>query len=245
MLCMIDIFSKGGGDPVNFAENILREISDSIDLKKVVVKPSCIVCSRVAFSDSLYEADRKLETEKNSGFLKNIDFNNFMSTQLVGNTGKTYTSIFTGGSGAGYSAIAQKEVSENKPLGSTEASSSSQLAIIFAQIKVSGVDPTNQFWNTLKAGGIAGGIAAVSSPGSIFSLPVALFKVITVGAVSTYLAYDSEAATKENQAISHYVCGDFESQNSEQQRGCSLVKLMNWNVNDVNSLCTGGIEGNL
>lgn len=239
----LDIFPPGNSD--ESAWSFVEQITAEMDLNSISVKPSCIVCSRLAFSDALYETDKKLESEKNAGFLKNIDYNNFMSTQVVPGTTRTYTSIFTGESGTGYAAIAQKESLSEKPKGFNEPKSSSHFAIVFAQIKVSGEDPKDQFWNTLKAGGIVGGVAAISSPGSILSVPLTIIKILTVGAISTSLAFDAESTTTENQAISAATCGNFESTNSEQQKGCSLVKLMDWNVNEVNSLCSGEIEGNL
>lgn len=234
----LDIFPPGNSDESTWS--FVEQITAEMDLNSISVKPSCIVCSRLAFSDALYESDKQFN------FLKNIDYNKFMTTQpIIPGTTKTYTAAFTGEQGTGYEAIAQKEATGEKPKGFNEPKSSSHFAIVFAQIKVSGEDPKDQFWNTLESGGIVGGIAAISSPGSILSVPLTIIKLLTVGAISTSLAFDAESTTFENQAISAATCGNFESTNLEQQKGCSLVKLMDWNVNDVNSLCTGGIEGNL
>ncbi len=238
----LDIFPPGDvtSSP---AAKFFEQIAADTDLTSLEVKPSCIVCSRLAFSDALYEANRRLESESGSGFLKDIDFNNYMSTQTVGNTGKTYASIFTGGSATGYSSIAQKE---NLSLieGIKAPSVSSQISVVFAQIKVSGVDPKDQFWKTLSNGAILGAIGIATSPGSATNLPLGLFKVATAGAVSTALAFDAEKNLNESQAISATTCGQFESTSREEQRGCSLVKLMNWDIKEVNSLCYN-IEGNL
>lgn len=231
----MDIFPPG--EDVGTAWSVLEQLGASIELNALAVKPSCIVCSRVAFSDALYEADKKYN------FMKNINYNNFMSTQVVGNTGKTYTSLFTSGSGSGYGSIAQKEATEPRPLGINPPNASSHLSIVFAQIKVSGETPEDAFWTSLQTGGIMGGVAAVSSPGGLLSLPAWLIKILAVGAVSTSLAYDAETTTRENQALSAATCGQFES-TSDGQKGCSLVKLMDWNVTNINSLCYN-IEGNL
>lgn len=232
----LDIFPPGNSDGSTWS--FVEQITAEMDLNSVSVKPSCIVCSRLAFSDALYESDKQFN------FLKDIDYNNFMSTQVVPGTTRTYTSVFTGESGTGYASIAQEESLGEKPKGFNEPKGSSHFAVVFAQIKVSGEEPKDQFWNTLKAGGIVGGVAAVSSPGSILSVPLTIIKILTVGAISTNLAFNAESTTSENQAISAATCGNFES-TIEGQKGCSLVKLMDWNVNEVNSLCSGGIEGNL
>lgn len=233
----LDIFPPNNKDSTS-AVDFLKLLGAEVNLNVVTVKPSCVVCSRVAFSDALYQADKEFH------FLKDIDYNRFLSTQEVPGTGKSYTSAFTGETGTGYGAIAQTESIGPRP-DNYDAASSNQIALVFAQLKVSGDTSQSAFWNAMTTGGIAGGIAAVSSPGSIFSIPVVIAKVIVVGAVSTSLAYNAEANTIENHALSALTCGTFESTSTDQQKGCSLVKLMDWNSGNVNSLCTGGIEGNL
>ncbi|MEK6924960.1 MAG: hypothetical protein AABW71_01840 [Nanoarchaeota archaeon] len=278
----LDIFRPGDGTSTP-AEDFVKQLTATTNLISLPVKPSCIVCSRVAFSDALYEENKKYD------FLKNINFNNFISTQEVPGIGKTYTHAITGEEGAGYGAIAQdegisaylgkatltereyqdfknlvintkfvmtpeqkadyEEIVRTKPNAEaylsyfTKPTTSNQLSIIFAQIKVSGETPEAAFWNALTTGGIVGAIGVVTGPGSIFNLPAVLIKIGIAGAVSTALAYDSEDTTRKNQAISFETCGKFESIDAGQ-KGCSLVKLMNWDVNDINSLCYN-IEGNL
>jgi hypothetical protein len=227
----LDIFPPTDSDQ-GVAWSIIDQATESSGLTSLSAKPSCIVCSRVAFSDALYEADAKFN------FLRNINYNNFLSTQFVPGTSKTYTEVFSGTSGTGYGAIAQQEA--NSP---TKFNVSSQLAIVFAQIKVSGETPKSAFWKSLETGSIMGGIAAISTPGSILSLPIVIVKILAVGAVSTNLALNAENNLAQSQAISTATCGEFES-TIEGQKGCSLVKLMNWNVEDINSLCYT-LEGNL
>ncbi len=278
----LDIFPPGDGTSTPAVE-FLKQLGAGVDLNVVTVKPSCIVCSRVAFSDALYEADKKFN------FLKDINLNNFLETQRVPGTEKSYNFMFTGEEGTGYGSIAQdegisayigkttlteKEYQDFKNLVTntkfvmtpeqralyeeavkTKASAevylgkfkrptaSNQLSIIFAQIKVSGETSKDAFWNAMTTGGIAGGVAAISSPGSVLSLPVGILKVLGFGAVATTLAYSAEANTIANHALSATTCGQFESTDAGQ-KGCSLVKLMNWDAKNVNSLCYN-IEGNL
>ena len=102
----------------------------------------------------------------------------------------------------------------------------------------------------MQNGAILSGTVGLSGPGRVLSLlgftPLTKFLtwVVSVGGVSTYLAYDAEKQTHANQALSATTCGDFQS-TVAGQKGCSLVKLMNWDAKNVNTLCTGGIEGNL
>lgn len=250
------------------------------------VKPSCIVCSRVAFSDALTKNDEWNETAKS------IDYNRFLSNSKVPNSALTYMQAFTDeGIGSGYGAIGQTEnkladyinkegnidnddlenikkiLIEQSPLdkdtiqkmtvseiqdyiNQLKTKKSDQLAIVFAQIKVSNVKDGDQFWNTLQNGAILSATAGISGPGKVLGLLgfTPLTKVVSyiigVGGVSTYLAYQAEDQNYQNQALSAATCGKFESTNKDPQKGCSLVKLMSWDINSVNGLC-GSIEGNL
>ncbi|MEK6894616.1 MAG: hypothetical protein AABX10_04085 [Nanoarchaeota archaeon] len=232
----LDIFPPGDGTSTPATE-FLKQLTAGVDLNVVPVKPSCVVCSRVAFSDALYESDKEFK------FLKYIDFNRFLeSQQPVPGTEKSYTSIFTGEEGTGYGSIAESESTGTKPIGYS-VTSSNQIAVVFAQIKVSGETESSAFWNAMITGGIAGGIAAISSPGSVLPLPVGILKVLGVGAVATTLAYSAEANTNANHALSATTCKQFES-TMAGQKGCSLVRLMSWDAKNVNSLCYN-IEGNL
>ena len=258
-----------------------------VDLKVPEVKPTCIVCSRVAFSDALIS-----HPENKS--LKGIDYNKFMSREKVPGSALTYFQAFTDESvGSGYGVIEQSEnklapyIIKKEPLGNDDFEAvkkilieqaktpgekgkigelksgqvqeilnqmktkpTNQIAIVFAQIKVSGVNEKDQFWNTLQNGAILSGTVGLSGPGKVLSIlgftPLTKFLtyVIGVGGVSTYLAFEAEATTHSNQALASVVCDKFQS-TQKDQKGCSLVKLVNWDVNTVNSLCTGGIEGNL
>jgi hypothetical protein len=136
-----------------------------------------------------------------------------------------------------------------KSMPKIESKASSQIAIVFAQIKVPKIDPNDQFWSTFRNGAVLGGAAAISGPGKVASFFIpgpgwmkALYKIAAVGGTSLALAFEAEGQTEANQALSAATCGNFSSTRKDQM-GCSLVKLMNWDVNSINSLCTGGIEG--
>jgi len=258
------------------------------------INTNCIVCSRVAFSDSLIEADK-------NGFLDDIDYNAFMSREKVPGSSLTYFQAFTDESvGSGYGSIGGSE-SLSKYFGKTELDdsdiadiknilelqfrnqpeqlkevnkmfedeskveqklisylsnlskpvSSDQIAVVFTQIKVPAKAAETQYWDTFQNGVILGGVAAISGPGKIASylLPgpgwlKLLYKIGTIGAVSYNLASDAEKTTEGNQALAAATCGDFQSTIGQDEKGCSLVKLVNWNANTINSLCAD-IEGNL
>ena len=255
------------------------------------IKTQCIVCSRVAFSDALIDADK-------DRILSDIDYNDFMSREKVPGSSLTYFKAFTDeGVGAGYGAIkgneeklskyygqssfSQSEVGEikiilNEQLGTSiteddknsidllsqddlikyfaepSKSKGRQIAIVFAQIKVPSLVPEDQYWNSLRNGAIIGGLGLVGRPGKIVSLLIpgaGWFKALTlvagVGVTSLNLAFGAEETVRKNQALSAATCGTFESKIEGEQKGCSLVKLVNWDIDTINNLCTGGIEGNL
>jgi hypothetical protein len=129
---------------------------------------------------------------------------------------------------------------------------SSQIAIVFTQIKVPNIKPNDAYWNAFGSGAVVGVLGAISGPGKIASLLIpgpgwvkALFKIGSIGAISLNLAINAEETTIKNQALSAATCGSFESKLAGDQKGCSLVKLMDWSVEGINNLCQGGIEGNL
>ena len=94
-----DLSSKSVGG------KIAQSVLGYAELTVSEIKPKCIVCSRVAFSKSLIEADKKF------GFSKNIDYNSFMSREKIdGSSGLTYIQAFTDpGVGSGYSSIGGSE----------------------------------------------------------------------------------------------------------------------------------------
>ena len=272
---------------------VVKKIADAgldyADLKVSEIKPSCIVCSRVAFSDALIS-----HPENES--LKGIDYNNFMSREKVPGSALTYFQAFTDESVGSGGAVGQGEdklkeyyskspiteedvekikqilieqgsskedvkyldlvsvknfFTEKKKQAESSKSKDNQIAIVFTQIKVPSNTKDEQFWNTLQNGAIVGGFGMISGPGKVLSFltPGAgwlkfVGKIVLVGATSFKFALDAEDATGKNQAFSALTCGKFQSKVSGEEQGCSIVKLVNWDVDTINNLCYN-IEGNL
>lgn len=284
----------------SFEGQLADKALSEVNLKQVSVEPKCIVCSRLAFSDYLYEENKKLKDETQVGLLDQIDYNLYLSREKVPGSSLTYLQTFTDESvGSGYGAItaqekltkyagrtlSSEELSEVKGiltdiknanpsdigninellanddklknflngLEKQSTSASSQIAIVFTQIKISNIDPNDAYWNAFNSGAVVGGLAAVSGPGKIASFFIpgpgwlkAVFKLGAIGATSLNLASSAEETVVKNQALSTATCGNFESKvPGGEQRGCSLVKLMDWSVDGINNLCSGGIDGNL
>ena len=295
----LDIFTSGVSKEVS--DKVINSIADGLDLSFEDVKPRCIVCSRVAFSDALLIADKELSGE-GSGILDRIDYNTFLSEQRPTQGSLKYAELFTDesvGSGygvvnpleklnvyAGRTDITDEEFEKLKQIISdsadslsaeqlnylkgivetkqtliaflkqiTKPQSSSQISVVFTQIKVSNTKPKDQFLSTLGSGALISTLGAFTSPGKFVFFfaggPMGLLlKAAAVGAVSYGLASSAETTTRNNQALAATTCGEFTTavkniDGGDGQYGCSLVKLMKWDVNQINNLCTGGIEGNL
>ncbi len=128
---------------------------------------------------------------------------------------------------------------------------SKQIAIVFTQIKVSNVDPNDVFWLTAGKGAIAG-VGLAGTTNSVVSLmpfgkiAKVITEIVAAGAIITSMSFKAKMVTQENQAVSALSCGSLQSSNKEDNvQGCSFVKLMDWSANNLNTLCSGGIEGNI
>jgi hypothetical protein len=266
----LDIFTNSG----SIIADLTKEVTD-ISLSEI--KPKCIICSRIAFSDALFEADEKFKKDLDENnkiesgvqgsplpitdsVLGKVDVNSYMAQNTIPGKTITYLQAYTDEGVGGFGELsineskARQEGSVEKPKGYP------QLAMIFMQIKVGTEDPNDVYWKTFKAGAIVGGAAMISGPGKIISLLTpgpgwlkAVGKLVGIGVVSNSLASKAESVVEKNQAVSAANCGEFESTvyNTEDgkkvavNRGCSLTKIMEWNVDTINDICIGGIEGNL
>ncbi len=296
----LDIWT--GGADTGLKDKLIATAVEGVGLGVAEIKPHCIVCSRVAFSDVLIKED------ENIGLLERLNYNTFIARELVPGKSISYLHAFTGESGTtGYGAISPSEELDEyfgkvltpeeasvvkevlkkqfkdklgeivpgkdvmyesyiegldvgkylKDIEPVTSSKDNQLSVVFTQIKVPGVKPEDQYWDTFSRGAMVGTLGAFTGPGKIASYFIpgpgwmkAVIKLGGVGLGSLSLASSAESTTRTNQALSATVCGKFESKvknadGSDLQQGCSLVKVINWDVNTVNNLCTGGIEGNL
>ena len=100
----LDIGTPASGDSI---EAKLASVAvEEVDLSVKDINPICIVCSRVAFSDALIQADKDLKL----GPLDRLNYNDFMSRELVPRSSLTYLQTFTDESvGAGYGVASQSE----------------------------------------------------------------------------------------------------------------------------------------
>jgi hypothetical protein len=233
----LDVF-RGTTD--NTADKALSTISTLIgsDLNQVfkTIEPQCIVCSRLALSDKLIEADKQYN------ILSSLDFKNYLATQKVmDGSGLTYLQKFTDES---VSSFASSENSNIKDTSNTKNLFSNQIAVVFMQVKTEGTPQ--------EIGLDAALFSGTAIVGSIFSTPLGsvvpggiLGKFIAsiAGAGFSYLA--AEQVANGNQDVALSSCKQYESDEKRAKIGCSLIKSVKWEASEVNKLCYGGIEGNL
>ncbi len=246
----LDIFSSYSPEQ-GIASRLVDASFEKLDISIDEIKPKCIVCSRIAFSDDIYVQD-KLFADKQSdkkGILSRVDVNKFMATNLVEGTGKKYLEFLAGEEAADqYPEVSMTEILDT----TSYVYGSSQVAAMFMQIKV---DSTNPGAAGLKGGFSAFGVGALGAflgPGKIVNYLIpgpgwvkAAVKLVSIGVVSTAIGLDTKYTQKKNQALAQAKCGQFQSRLPGDQLGCSLIKLMNWDAASVNDLCLGGIEGKL
>jgi hypothetical protein len=233
-----------------------------------IVKPKCIVCSRIAISEAVYKKDE--EVRKNLGksppleigaspsdslFLDNVNVNDYMVRNKVPGSTLTYLQTFTDEGVGGYAEFSQTENEETKKLSSEKQPKRgvSQLAIVFVQMKVSNTKPDDVFKNGFFSGAAIGATAALTGPGKLVTKAAGKFlgpigwiaEAAAIGAVSYNYASSQEDKQRNNQLLASTVCGKYATNDKEQQKyGCSLTKAMKWEASEINRLCSGGIESN-
>lgn len=278
----LDIFTSSG----SIAADLLSEVDEDVAVAEI--NPKCIICSRISFSDALFDADKEFLEDlkkKNSedkvpkspgspvpiteSVMDKVNVNSYMAQNTIPGKSITYLQAYTDEGVGGYGTIIADESKALKEGKIEKPRSYPQLAMVFMQIKVGAKDPDDVYWGAFKTGAIVGGAAMISGPGKIVSLLTpgpgwvkGAVKLIGIGIASNSLASKAEKTTKSNQAVSAVKCGDFETTLYQRDddgdfkkdddgnkiplnKGCSLTKVMAWDVDTINSLCVGGIEGNL
>ncbi len=208
--------------------------------------PVCVVCSRLAIEREVFE-DEDFKKE----VLEKLDVNSYINSERPSpSVSMTYAQLLSapgiGAPSEDVSSISSDEISD-------------QVAVIFSQVKV----PENAFEEGLKiAGGnfmlLAGGTTlATSVPlvggwiskviGVIPPQAKIVLGVVAVAGVGATGVISGIAVSKAHSLVAGY-CGPFKSTNKDLSTGCSIVRTIEWNsenVRAINEFCSGGIEGNL
>ncbi len=218
----LDLF----GDSFNL--NVIDNIKTYADLGQKGA--TCLVCSRIAVSENLQK----------TGILDMVNVNEYMEKNLVPGTDKNYIERLTNSQVNSIPGDLQRNFSDP----SNQKEGTDQMAIIFAQVKT-----RNDPWTAFSEGTIVSGTAIFVSSvglggfGTVLKHPLLVIGAGVIGGIATgglkaYGAY-------KGQDFSVGYCGKFTS-SEENKYGCSIVTQADWNkANEINSLCSGGIEGNL
>ncbi len=204
-------------------------------------KVDCLVCSRVAVDESI---------SKDSAIMSLVNVNDYMKTQPVPGKSITYLQAFTDRGVSSYAQVSPDIVQKVKTetpgvtLQGPAQNAPIDFAIVFTQIKSitakQGITRMLAVEGTVVAG--AAMIPGVSSIGkkllfTPWGLVVAAGATIGVGGYGYYSAMESQWSSTA-------YCGQF-STTSKSAEGCSAVQVIPYNFQDVNTVCSGNIEGTL
>jgi len=197
-----------------------------------VKQPKCVVCSRVAIADDI------LKTEEGNAVLGEGDVNGYLARKNVPGTAVTYFEKFTSGKDSrSFAGIDNLDESKNPYAKASKVVD--QIGIIFVQINTE-LDPGEAGLQGALAGGtLIGGATAVTTK----NIPLALIAGLGGAVGGLFFAEDTAS---NSQAISAAACGAYIQEGKNKAKlGCSLVKPIDWRIENINALCPGGIEGRL
>ena len=194
-------------------------------------EPRCVICSRIALDKGFVN-----KNYKNVRGL--VDINKYLENHEAPNSnGKSYLSVFSDESVRAYGSF-------REDIANTEGKITNEYAVLFAQINTN-TEPLDAAGKVVTGGFVLGGGALLTSFGrSILGSPLGALGAITgIGAAATYAGINQ----RNNQIISAGYCGQFKSSVSKDdklRKGCSIVTVVDYsNVEKINELCKGGIEG--
>jgi len=205
---------------------------DYFDVKEI--HPMCVICSRVALAEDLSTEPEGVD------ILKKVDINEYIRKTQVQPGGDTYLQTFTDKQINAY----PKDFTDS--LANVQGDpETKEMAFIFSQFIVDTGSPWENFISKGTSTGVAlGGGALLTPAGRVASLvgtvPTAIG--VFVGAlISGSLAY-IEADT--NQGLAALYCGGLTGSDAAAKQGCSIVSPVDYSeINRINDLCNGGIEG--
>ena len=225
------------GAPATLTSEVLNFLGSDLDSVIKTIKPQCLVCSRVALSEGLLEKDSKFH------FLDKVNVNEYMAREKVPGSSLTYLQSFTDESVRSYAGIDQINRLDNQY--ANHSFGGPQMAILFMQIKTEGNPTEIGAQAAILAGTAIGGGGLLTGIGrqTIKTFPIVSTIAAIAGVGGAYLA--AQDIAEDNQAISFAACKEYEKNKDSSKLGCSLIKPVVWNAAQVNSICAGGIEGNL
>jgi hypothetical protein len=216
------------------------------------VYPSCVICSRIAFDKDL-----------SKNILEEVDVSDYMRRNIIPGEEKTYTAFILGDSGSvkigdlpmslNIKAVGDdKEKNEDGSDGRVinpgsgedqglvleEVSKNSEYdtesAIMFMQITAP--EGGKVIKNTLEGVGIAWGFSALTSPKLAFASVTKAINPWTIGLAVVALGVQ-QGSVVYNRAVTANYCGDVSISQGENRGGCSVVRSVDYDVDDISRYC--------
>jgi hypothetical protein len=218
----LDLFGGGKGSPVkNF-------LADTFSVPEI--NPKCVICSRVAISEGL--------KTKGGDTLKRVNVNRYMANERPDNSQLTYLQTFTD------EQVRNYPINFTDDLAKTPGKKTDEIATIFMQVLVADDAVDEAFRAGTNTGVVLGTGLALGPTGTILKIVGFKFTIATYlasVALSSGLAYSQ---TIDNQGLAATSCGEFAS-SSKGRYGCSIFTPIDYSdIDKINQLCVGGIEGN-
>lgn len=214
-------------------------------------EPFCVICSRISVDSSLKE-------EFGDTNLVNVNPFEYMSSHKITDGEISYLDFITtsgvGGKGASFS-FSKENVFNNFDSSTLQDYSSvsnedkfEQLAIIYTQAYApDSADVWQTYLNTFFIAEIGAYSVAPNAMNWLNTLTVktAFSNPWTTGLTAAALLIAGgyvELNTLNNQALTASYCGDITSTNSKTSKGCSIVRVVPYNSEELNLYC-GVIDG--
>lgn len=209
----------------------------SLGLASDTGKATCVICTRVALGNDVVKA----------GFPEKIQLGDYLKNQKVPPDYQTsYLEAFTDNQFDNYPSVQQVDsyLQSNKILKDDSVKlsglqSGNQLAIVFAQNKPTQWDSVAKNWaygifgSMLSAGRISGQAGLV--------LGLAETGVAAYGVANAYSGQHAAVVQCRDVVASEAAVKD-SGEGDRFRHGCSLIETLPYNVNDINTLCAGGVQ---
>ena len=204
---------------------------------------SCVICSRFAFDDATL-AEKGVDLSK-------LNIDNYMKTHKAPNQNVSYYDYFAGQNG-------KVSVGENVNLNNIEVTTingnntnatilslenlqarsrnkTDEIAVLFMQ--VSAPSGTDVWKNTLSLVGIGWGASFVKNPLTTLETTTSVVFNPASWVIGVLLFGAQQLNTWSNQNVAAGYCGDV-SYGKDARSGCSVVRLVNYNLNDLSQYCS-------
>lgn len=215
------------------------------------IKSSCVICSRIALADDLFEEDGKP-----GEVLKKVDTNRYLRNEFIPNSNEKYVDYFADEQVRGFlddeffergrnlekinkqGEVVGVEKTYEKP------KPTNQMAFVFMQILTEDEDPIKAALDDGAAAGFIFAGTVIATPlGKVLTFVTWKLQALAAVAITLGTAGFSYFRERGNQVLAAGYCGKFTGER-ELSHGCSLLTPVDYNdVSQINDLCFI-LEGN-